>query len=485
MAAGTKVQLRLGDRVVSEALFRDAELRIGRMKENDLVINNLAVSRFHAVLRRVGVAIEIEDLGSENGTYLNGAPVRGTAVVPPAAEIGIGKHVLTIQAGGEVAPGLPRPAKSDAWDAGQTYFAPELAPRAVPAPALGTDEGSERSEAGAAEPLAPAVEGLAVELAVGVAIARAARPPAASFDLPDPDGRFAFGEDELLGVFSEDVPYLMPVVEFDVSAPEVEAAVGLQPVERGGETALFDFGASSDLGLSEPSLARADGARSGRVPGPPEALYAGLIVERGGRVERVVPFRGGELIVGRGASCDLVLGAAGISRRHARFVREAGEVRVLDLGSANGLRVNGEPATQRPLQVGDVVAIDDYTLTYVLDREPLDQAVRSAAGAPAGAATTGQVTVLQNAPLASIPERDLVVESDEEERPEELEKELEIVAELGTQPPREASSGAAASGWVVEVVLATEGLPKALRDALRELSAQELRLPAELRLRRR
>ena len=63
MAAGTKVQLRLGDRVVSEALFRDAELRIGRMKENDLVINNLAVSRFHAVLRRMGTAFEIEDLG--------------------------------------------------------------------------------------------------------------------------------------------------------------------------------------------------------------------------------------------------------------------------------------------------------------------------------------------------------------------------------------------------------------------------------------
>ena len=56
MAAGTKIQLRLGDRVVAEVAFRDGELRIGRMKENELVINNLAVSRFHAVLRRVGEA---------------------------------------------------------------------------------------------------------------------------------------------------------------------------------------------------------------------------------------------------------------------------------------------------------------------------------------------------------------------------------------------------------------------------------------------
>ena len=72
MAAGTKVQLRLGDRVVTEVAFRDGELRIGRMKENELVINNLAVSRFHAVLRRVGEVYEIEDLGSENGTYVAG-----------------------------------------------------------------------------------------------------------------------------------------------------------------------------------------------------------------------------------------------------------------------------------------------------------------------------------------------------------------------------------------------------------------------------
>ena len=68
MAAGTKVQLRLGERVVAEVSFRSDELRIGRMKENDLIINNLAVSRFHAVLRRAGDGFEIEDLGSENGT---------------------------------------------------------------------------------------------------------------------------------------------------------------------------------------------------------------------------------------------------------------------------------------------------------------------------------------------------------------------------------------------------------------------------------
>src|SRR5262245_29585475 len=99
MPAATRVQLRLGDRVVTEVGFRDGELRSGGMKENDLVINNLAVSRFHAVLRQLGEAYEIEDLGSENGTWVAGVQVRGAAPVPPEAQIGIGKHVIVLVAG--------------------------------------------------------------------------------------------------------------------------------------------------------------------------------------------------------------------------------------------------------------------------------------------------------------------------------------------------------------------------------------------------
>jgi predicted component of type VI protein secretion system len=197
----------------------------------------------------------------------------------------------------------------------------------------------------------------------------------------------------------------------------------------------------------------------------------------------VVPFHGTELVVGRGPTCDLVLSTAGISRRHARFVREADRLRVFDLGSANGIRVNGERATEQVLELGEVVSIDDYALTFVLDREPLDQVVRSAAAAsPAGPA--GHRTVLHDAPLASMPERDLVTESDDDGHAADVEKELEIVAARATGRPLDLSQ-ISGTDWVVEVVLATEGLPPELRAVLRERDAQELRLPAELRIRRR
>lgn len=51
-------------------------VRIGRADDNDLVVDDLVVSRHHAELRALPDATyEIVDLGSHNGTYLNGRPV--------------------------------------------------------------------------------------------------------------------------------------------------------------------------------------------------------------------------------------------------------------------------------------------------------------------------------------------------------------------------------------------------------------------------
>lgn len=52
-----------------------ARTRIGRAKDNDVVVDDLSVSRHHAELRDTGDGFEIIDLGSQNGTYLNGSPV--------------------------------------------------------------------------------------------------------------------------------------------------------------------------------------------------------------------------------------------------------------------------------------------------------------------------------------------------------------------------------------------------------------------------
>ncbi|WKV75566.1 FHA domain-containing protein [Streptomyces sp. PCS3-D2] len=66
-------------------------VRIGRATDNDLVIDELDVSRRHAELRALpDGGYEIADLGSHNGTYLNGAPVTGAAPLAEGDIVGIG-----------------------------------------------------------------------------------------------------------------------------------------------------------------------------------------------------------------------------------------------------------------------------------------------------------------------------------------------------------------------------------------------------------
>jgi pSer/pThr/pTyr-binding forkhead associated (FHA) protein len=72
------------------AITPTAPVVIGRHRDSDFVIGDSTVSRRHAALHREGYVWILEDLGSKNGTRLNGRPVEGRAVVAPGDEIGFG-----------------------------------------------------------------------------------------------------------------------------------------------------------------------------------------------------------------------------------------------------------------------------------------------------------------------------------------------------------------------------------------------------------
>ena len=76
--------------------LRGAKVRIGGLPENDVVLHSKAVSRYHAQIRCQGRNVEIEDLGSVNGTFVNGNPVRSTEL-HPGDKIRIGDVDLVYQ----------------------------------------------------------------------------------------------------------------------------------------------------------------------------------------------------------------------------------------------------------------------------------------------------------------------------------------------------------------------------------------------------
>jgi len=70
--------------------FAVANLLIGRMPDNHLGLNHGSVSRRHARIAVTNKGVIIEDLGSQNGTTINGKPVKGETALRPGDVVRIG-----------------------------------------------------------------------------------------------------------------------------------------------------------------------------------------------------------------------------------------------------------------------------------------------------------------------------------------------------------------------------------------------------------
>ncbi len=163
--------------------------------------------------------------------------------------------------------------------------------------------------------------------------------------------RIAFHVDERLGLG-----------EFGISAravrpPREEPGAGA-PGPAEGQDAAFG-GPPAAGGTMVHSSARRLRESVGSAT-PPPADSARLVLE--GRRLRVGP---GGAVIGRSRECDVVLADANASRRHAEVHRRGGAWTVADLGSTNGVRVNGRAiAGEEPLRPGDLIAVGTSELRF-------------------------------------------------------------------------------------------------------------------------
>jgi len=111
-----KLSLMFEDKIVKEIPVGSRPIAIGRSPDNDLPVDNLAVSNYHARVYFEGGRLVVEDLDSLNGTFVNDLRVE-RATLHDGDSIHIGKHRIKVDATGDA----PVP-----WDTGRKAAAPRI-----------------------------------------------------------------------------------------------------------------------------------------------------------------------------------------------------------------------------------------------------------------------------------------------------------------------------------------------------------------------
>jgi pSer/pThr/pTyr-binding forkhead associated (FHA) protein len=70
------------------------------------------------------------------------------------------------------------------------------------------------------------------------------------------------------------------------------------------------------------------------------------------------------VVLGRSASSDIRLGDPNVSRRHAELRQQGTAYWVVDLGSTNGIEVNGARVERAKLDHGDTVTLGETELVF-------------------------------------------------------------------------------------------------------------------------
>ena len=76
-----KLTVLLGRKTIQVHDIDKSVIRIGREEEMDIIIDNPSVSRRHAEFRREGEGWVVEDLGSSNGTFMDGNKIESPCAV--------------------------------------------------------------------------------------------------------------------------------------------------------------------------------------------------------------------------------------------------------------------------------------------------------------------------------------------------------------------------------------------------------------------
>jgi Protein of unknown function (DUF3662)/FHA domain len=142
--------------------------------------------------------------------------------------------------------------------------------------------------------------------------------------------------------------------EFGIQAQLLAEPEDEQPEDQGAPAP-----SSGDFGHTMVYSPSRDARRIEPVDDRRQALLVG-----GGRRNVL---SGSRVVLGRSREADIVIQDPNVSRRHAEVRRDDGGWQIVDLGSTNGIKVNGRRVANQPLREGDQITIGVTDLTFELD----------------------------------------------------------------------------------------------------------------------
>lgn len=318
---------------------------VGRSKQSDLCLNEGFVSRRHARLWLESGRLMVEDLGSANGTFVNGRRLTGPASLAPG-------DCVTF----------------DVFD----YFVEGTAPRPETAPsASGLTSADREPETG--------IEDLSDDLNDGVSDEDVTGPALFEQQPPDPHPLEPGATQPMAAVATERSLPPLDDSAFDLDVDELgdpdsartdesarnppsalSATVAMGPGEwqdappPPDDTPVPD--AAGDAS-SEPVA-----SERGKDPLDPSA--PALLATSGPLEGSLIHLESGRILLGRGVECDIWIDHPAVSRQHLEIFLSGGRSRVRQMEGADGALLNGAPLGDTELIPGDVLRIGSVEFIY-------------------------------------------------------------------------------------------------------------------------
>ncbi len=352
-AASLKILLPTGD--VFDREITNRETQIGKGPRNDIVIADPAVSAAHALLRLDGGVYTIKDIGSRNGTFINGERVTDTRQLNHGDVVKIGLSKLTFRVNeysetaaivlGDMAaagkPAVPPPLTEESL--AYAVVASGLAEKADVDRLRGDEKGRRLCRA-LIEDRLTSEEGLLDLMS-------------RTFKIPVIDLNNTQIDEAVVAEFSPRLAREHQVFAVARQADAIILAVA-DPTDTGA-TKQVSLDVRSALGIR---LATATQIREkvDRYYGP--KLIG--VLPSGEKLEYVIDQK--EVEIGKAAHNHVVLTDPAVSNTHAIVMAREPGYTIVDLGSRNGTFVNGERlgSQAHSLRHGDKVQLGQTVLTF-------------------------------------------------------------------------------------------------------------------------